>query len=265
MLRLLLLLSLLVPLPAFAEGLPSADDLLKQATEDRDFASSIQTLVLQQWKGDDPGATVRVRSWVRRLDDGTRMARMEVDEPTDYAGMRMLTVEPGEGSDLAGGSWVLWPGQKEVTSGGVYNPRAVFLRTDFAMEDMRLDQFAEGTHTVTGEGWLRAGDKDVPVWRVEIVPAADSGYTKVVAQLDKELLLPRKVELLGKGGKAYKELHLLRTETVDGVVLPMESEMRDLRRGTRTVLTIESIELEVPPSRVPQSIFTPESLLTPAG
>jgi hypothetical protein len=267
MLRILpLLLALLLPGLAGAGELPAAEDLLKRATADRDFTSSIQTLSLQQSKGDDLGATVRVRSWIRQFDDGTRVARMEVDAPSDYAGMRMLTVEPGPDSERPGGSWVLWPGQKEVTEGNVYNPRAAFLRTDFAMEDMRMDQFDEGTHTTTGEGWLRVGDKDVAVWRIEIVPDADAGsaYTRVLAQLDKVDLLPRRVELLGKGGKAFKELTMLRTEVVDGVVLPMESEMKNLRRGTQTILTIDSIELDVAAARVPDSIFTPASLLEPA-
>ncbi len=264
--RLLLILVLLLPGLAHAGALPAAEDLMKKATADRDFSSSVQSLSLQQHKGDAPGATVRVRSWTRQLDDGTRMARMEVDAPSDYAGMRMLTVEPGEGSERAGGSWVLWPGQKVVTGGQEYNPRAAFLRTDFAMEDMRMDEFDTGQHRVTGEGWLRVGDKDLPVWHIEIVPAADSGsaYTRVLAQLDKEHLLPRRVELLGKGGKAYKELTVLRTELVDGALLPMESQMKDLRRGTRTVLTIDDIDLDVPAARVPESIFTPDSLLTPA-
>ena len=266
MLRFLLLLTLALPGLARADGFPAAEDLLERAMADRDFSSSVQTLAMEQFKGDTVGATVRVRSWTRQLADGTRMARMEVDAPSDYAGMRMLTVEPGPDSSRRGGSWVLWPGQREVAEGQAYNPRAAFLRTDFAMEDMRLDEFGAGTHTVTGEGWLRVGDKDLPVWQVEIVPSAtaDSAYTRVLAQLDKEHLLPRRVELLGKQGKAFKELTLLRTEEVDGVLLPMESEMKNLRRGTRTVLTIESIELRVPSARVPEAIFTPESLLKSA-
>lgn len=266
MLRLLLLLTFLVPDLAAADGLPAAEDLLKKAMADRDFSSSVQTLAMEQHKGDYAGAVVRVRSWTRLFDDGTRVARMEVDAPSDYAGMRMLTVEPGADSDRAGGSWVLWPGQKEVAEGQAYNPRAAFLRTDFAMEDMRMDEFDEGTHIVTGEGWLRVGDKDLPVWQIEIVPdeSADSAYTRVLAQLDKEHLLPRRVELLGKQGKAFKELTVQRTEEVDGVLLPMVSQMKNLRRGTRTVLTIESIELDVPSSRVPEAIFTPESLLKSA-
>lgn len=264
--RLLLILALLLPAWSHAGDAPPAADLLKKATADRAFTSSIQTLSLQQHKGDHAGAAVEVRSWIRQLDDGTRMARMEVDAPSDYAGMRMLTVEPGEGTDAVGGSWVLWPGQKEVAEGQTYNPRAAFLRTDFAMEDMRLDRFDEGTHTVTGDGWLRVADADLSVWNIEIIPDADSGsaYTRVLAQLDKEHLLPRRVELRGKGDKAFKELTVLRTEAHSGVVLPMESEMKNLRRGTRTVLTISAIELDVAPARVPESIFTPESLLRPA-
>ena len=257
---------LLLLLPGFALAEPAtAEDILRMATEGREFSSSVQALTLDQYKGDELAQTVRVRSWVKEADDGTRMARMEVSAPRDYEGMRLLTLEPAIGSSEEGASWILFPGQDKAQAGSAASRRSAFLKTDFAMEDMRLDEFDRGTHTLTGEEWLRIDGKDRKVWVIEIVPDpdADSAYTKVIAKIDQEALLPRKVLLHGKKGRQIKELTVLRTETVGGVTLPVEAEMKDLRRGTRTVLHITGIELDVPDARLPDSFFTAESLPLP--
>ncbi len=135
-------LLLLLLLPSFASAEPAtAEDILRMATEGRDFSSAIQSLTLDQYKGDELAQTVRVRSWVKEGDDGTRMARMEVSAPKDYEGMRLLTLEPALGSEIEGESWILFPGQKEAQAGSAASRRSAFLKTDFAMEDMRLDEF----------------------------------------------------------------------------------------------------------------------------
>ena len=65
-------------------------------------------------------------------------------------------------------------------------------------------------------------------------------------------------ELYALSGARLKEYNLIRAETIGGRRFPVESEMRDLlRKDSRTVFVMDSIELDAP---IDDSVFSMRNL-----
>jgi len=55
---------------------------------------------------------------------------------------------------------------------------------------------------------------------------------------------------------AIKQLEILSTEVSGSTVVPTHTVMRNLQKGTRTELVVDSYRLNVPASEIPDETFT---------
>jgi hypothetical protein len=97
---------------------------------------------------------------------------------------------------------------------------------------------------------------------VQSIPKAalKSAYTRIVTYIEKARLMPRKVEFFGKKGVHVKTMTILEVQDKGGVFVPMRTRMENLKRGTKTEVRVEAVEVNLPPEKLPDYLFTPESL-----
>ena len=86
--------------------------------------------------------------------------------------------------------------------------------------------------------------------------AGDSSYTKVVTTIGKADLLIQKVEFHDASG-LIKTLEVKKTERdASGLLVPVETEMVNVQKGTRTVMAITAHQLNVGAELLPDEVFT---------
>ena len=130
------------------------------------------------------------------------------------------------------------------------------------ISDFRFTLPAAGSNDVTYERLPdgQVGGQAVAI--TEVKPRAQGApYSKVVVYVSKEYLMPIKAEFFDPVGAQLKVLSvkkLKRLKSADGSrVVPLETEMRNLQKGSTTVLSLDDVDLQTPQNA---SEFTPQSL-----
>ena len=100
-----------------------------------------------------------------------------------------------------------------------------------------------------------------PAWRIETTPAPEenSVYSRIVAFIDRERCVPLGAELYEAGPEPGKRLEVPPGRVVrEGAGwVPMQLSMEDLENGTRSVMTVKDVELDVD---LPDRNFTQSAL-----
>ena len=91
-------------------------------------------------------------------------------------------------------------------------------------------------------------------------PELKSAYTKILTYIEKDRFMPRKVEFFGKKGQHVKTMKILKVQEQGGTLVPMHTTMENLKRGTRTEVRVENVQVNLPADKLPDYLFTPESL-----
>lgn len=125
-----------------------------------------------------------------------------------------------------------------------------FVNTDFTYEDMQRKKTEESTHKL-----LRTSQyAKRPCWVVESVPKkGTSQYRKWVSWIDKEYLLPRKIEYYSKRKKLFKRYRGGKIRQIDGVWTALEIEMNDLKKKHKTQMKIKKIRYDI---KLKDAVFT---------
>ncbi len=242
----LLLLALATAPPAFAAD---ARDILTRSVEAQPQGNFVQQVRLT--------ATSRSgKEKVRELVMKTRSAgdtlqlRGDVTAPEGMAGTRFaLTATEGEKPQMM----VFLPAVGTLMHMSGDKRRGAFLGTDFSFEDLEPMDLETATHTVVEE----TGDS----WVIDTVaPDKDSAYGRVRTTLGKADLLPREVRYFDHKGTQVKELRVLEVSDVAGTPMLSKVEMRDLGKGSRTLMEVLDVKLDVPDAELPASLFTAEGL-----
>lgn len=161
-----------------------------------------------------------------------RLVRFE--QPAEVRGVSFLVVEKeGQAPDRL----LYLPAQKRVRRVSGRQGGQSFENTDFAYADLDL---AGGK----GDQLTREADAAVEgqqCWVVSAVPA-DSPYGKVTTYVHQQTGVPLQVLFLDKDGKQVKKLKATRVKQVEGKWYAFESVMETLAKGSKTTLTIASLD-----------------------
>ncbi len=132
--------------------------------------------------------------------------------------------------------------------------RGSFLGTDFSFEDLEPLELETAQHTIVEE--------TADAWVVDTVPTdgGASGYSRVTTTLDKTDLLPRRVHYFDDRGRHVKELVVLEVSDQGGRPMLSRMEMRNLLKGTKTLMEVMDVRLDIPATELPDSLFTSEGL-----
>lgn len=238
------MIALLIPLLSSARAETPSEIVARARTANR-VESAIETLrmTLVDKSGSQRALDFEIRS--RRTGEVSK-AYMKFTSPSDQAGTQFLLIDNPTGADER---LVYLPTLKRVTmvTGGTGGR---FVGSDFTFEDLAIRDAVTGTHTLvedTAESW------------VIDTAMTDGSYTRIRSTIGKADLVLRKVEFFDAKGP-IKVLQVVRTEKDGAITLPVETEMSDLRRGTRTKLVILSHQLNVPLEKLPNDTFSSDFL-----
>lgn len=185
---------------------------------------------------DDGRGTTRERrltaSAVQLPGEVRRLVRFE--EPADVRGVAILvTQKDGQSPDRL----LYLPSQHRVRPISGRQGSQSFENTDYAYAD--LDLAGGESTTVT-----READADVEGQHCWVVSAVspDSPYGKVVTYVHQQTAVPLQVDFEDRNGQLVKRLHVTRVKQVEGHWYAFESIMETLAKGSKTTMSIESLD-----------------------
>jgi len=227
----------------------TADEIIARARAANQVSSSIQNLRMTITRGSQS----RTRDLVlksRREADGTVKTRMDVAAPSDVAGTKLLMIQHANAPIE---QYVYLPATKRLNRLAASQRTGNFLGSDFNYEDLEFRSAAEGSRSITA---------DTPTeWEITTVTPEGSSYAKVVVHMDKAMLIAKKVEFFDKKtGTLAKELLVNKIEKDGARNVPVETQMRNVKTGGFTTITIQSHQYDVGTDVLPDETFTPQAL-----
>lgn len=143
-----------------------------------------------------------------------------------------------------------WTDRDGTTSQWLYLPRirtvkklegrdlnSSFLNTDFTFEDLAGRTAGRDSliviDSVRIDGYL--------CYAIEAFPTDESQYGKRIVYLDPEILQFRKIEYFDKDANLVKVLDIPEIEMIDGYLTVLQMTMRNIRKGSRTVIEVLDI------------------------
>lgn len=133
-----------------------------------------------------------------------------------------------------------------------------FMGSDFSYKDM--EQFGSVGFGVDYQAELHGMQElaEEAVYVLELLPKNEEvDYARLNMLVDKERLIPRKIEYFDQEGSLWKVLTTDDLKEVDGRWVAHRIEMQDVQKGTKTVLEVTEVEFGVD---IPDSVFTTRHL-----
>jgi hypothetical protein len=202
------------------------------------------------------GRTYEVRGEWKKDEDGLSMLLLRVSAPADLRGSAFLMLER---EDRDPDLFSYLPELEKVRRITVRSAAGSLFGSDFSYEDVERLQ-----NVASASGSVLRGEEDRdgrPAWRVETTPAPEDGssYTRILSWVDRERCVPLRVEFYEREGEPAKVLTAPPgqvTREGEGWV-PMELRLENLAEGTRSILLVKDVELDV---EIPDKNFTQSAL-----
>ena len=204
----------------------------------------------------DAGGKVADKRWifVRLGSHGHSKSVLRFVEPAEVKGVALLIVNhPERSSD----QWMWTPALQRERRIALQDRSTRFFGTDFSFEDLEERDVDQYSYKLIGEEALDGA----PCWRIESTPSQKktSQYTRSEVWIRKDNYALAQVE-------SYVRTELVRRlkygdfAQVQGIWTGRRMEMHDLRRKSRTILTLEKLEYNVP---LREEDFTLQALRNP--
>jgi hypothetical protein len=174
--------------------------------------------------------------------------------PPEVKGVALLIFNyPDRSSD----QWMWTPALQRERRIALQNRSTRFFGTDFSFEDLEERDVDQYDYRLLGEQVI----DEAPCWRIESVPkrGKTSQYTRSEIWVRKDNYALAQVESFIKAN-LVRRLRYSDFVQVQGIWTARKLEMTDLRRASRTVLTLEKLEYNVP---LKEESFTLQALRNP--
>jgi len=190
----------------------------------------------------DSKGKISDKRWVfeRLGSHGQSKAILRFTVPAEVKGVALLVVNH---PDRASDQWMWTPAIERDRRIALQDRSTRFFGTDFSFEDLEerdVDQYDYallGADTVDGAA----------CWKIASTPkeTKSSQYTRSIVWIRKDNYAFARIENYVKD-KVVRRLDYSRIENVQGIWTARQLEMADLRRGSRTRLTLDKLEYNVP-------------------
>jgi hypothetical protein len=201
----------------------------------------------------DSGGRVSDKRWrfLRTGSFGDSRSVIRFTAPPEVKGVALLIVNH---PDRASDQWMWTPAIGRERRIALQDRSTRFFGTDFSFEDLEERDAGQFDFKLLGEDAVDG----VKCWRIESRPRAakSSQYTRSVIWIRQPDYAPARIESFIKDA-VVRRLEYRRLEVMQGIPTARELEMTDLRRNSRTLLTLEKIQYNVP---VKDSDFTVQAL-----
>jgi len=242
----------LLLLMLISAALPGQDALgIVQESQRR---GSVQS---QKYEGvlrvEDKSRPISEKRWhyLRQGSYGSSKAVLRFTAPADVKGVALLIINH---PDRASDQWMWTPAIARERRIAFQDRSTRFFATDFSFEDLEERDVDQYEYKLLGEEAI----DNVKCWRIETRPkqTKSSQYTFSQIWIRQADYVPARVESYIKE-QVVRRLDYNDIQKEQGVWLARTLEMRDLRRGSRTTLRLEKLQLNVP---VNDSEFTVQAL-----
>ena len=204
----------------------------------------------------DAGGKVADKRWIfeRLGSHGRSRSVLRFVMPPEVKGVAVLIVNH---PDRASDQWMWTPALQRERRIALQDRSTRFFGTDFSFEDLEERDVSQYDYRLLGEQAVDGAQ----CWRIESTPSQKkiSQYTKSEVWIRKDTYAIAQVESFIKGNvvRRLKYGNFLR---VQGIWTGRRMEMHDLRRNSRTILTLEKLEYNVP---LDEEDFTLQALRNP--
>lgn len=172
-----------------------------------------------------------------------RKSIMFFQYPNDVKGTGFLTWDynaPNKDDD----KWLYLPSMKKTRRiSGSSAKTEYFMGSDFTYDDMGQRNVDEDTHKLLGEEVL-SGHK---CWKLESIPVDKREiYSRKLAWIRQDCLIPVKVEYYDKMNKLHRRLELSGISQVQGYWVAQKLHMTNVQTGHQTILEIKTPKYNLP-------------------
>jgi hypothetical protein len=193
-------------------------------------------------------------TFMRFGSHGTSKAVLRFLAPPEVKGVALLILNH---PDRASDQWMWTPALQRERRIALQDRSTRFFGTDFSFEDLEERDVNQYEYRLLGEQAIDGA----PCWHIESVPGQRkiSQYTKSEVWIRKDNYAVAQVESYIKA-EAVRRLKYSEFAQVQGIWAGRRLEMSDLRRKSRTVLTLEKLQYNVP---LEEEDFTLQALRNP--
>jgi len=232
-------------LPGMALADPKGDAVARRyfdlkKPDDTRAPGSVMTLI------DKSGGrkTRKVDLFYQQKPEG-KNALLVFSEPADVAGTKFLTFgHKGGDSDQR----LYLPALKKVRKIAAASKNGELVNSDLWFYDLEERYFEDATYTFLAED-VTLADKafaGAKFNKIEMKPVVESPYAKVVAWADMGNGTIAKMDCFDKkDGSLLKTILFVRTDTIKGYFVPTQMVVTNHKKGTRTLLQLNGVDVNV--------------------
>ena len=160
--------------------------------------------------------------------------------PAEVKGVALLVVNH---PDRASDQWMWTPAIERDRRIALQDRSTRFFGTDFSFEDLEERDVDQYDYALAGEEVVDG----VMCWRIQSTPkqTKSSQYTRALVWVRKDTYAFTRIENYIKT-QAVRRLTYSDFQNVQGIWTARRLEMADLRRGSRTALTLEKLQYNLP-------------------
>jgi hypothetical protein len=190
----------------------------------------------------DSRGKVTDKRWVfdRLGSHGRSRSMLTFVQPAEVKGVALLVVNyPERASD----QWMWTPAIQRERRIAFQDRSTRFFGTDFSFEDLEERDTEQYDYAMAGDETIEGA----ACWKIESRPrkGKSSQYTSSHVWIRKDNYAAQRIENFIKA-ELVRRLKYSKIENIQGIWTARVLEMADLRRNSRTILTLERLEYNVP-------------------
>ena len=218
---------------------PDGRQIVNEAQRRTDAASQRYEGLLQVF---DAKGKIADKRWTleRQGSHGRSRSVLRFTVPAEVKGVALLVVNH---PDRASDQWMWTPAIERERRIALQDRSTRFFGTDFSFEDLEERDVNQFEYVLRGDDTVDGA----VCWRIESTPkeSKSSQYTRSVVWIRKDNYAFARIENYIKD-QVVRRLNYSDIQNIQGIWTARQLEMTDLRRGSRTRLTLDKLQYNLP-------------------
>jgi outer membrane lipoprotein-sorting protein len=180
------------------------------------------------------------KRWIydRIGSSGNSKAVLRFTAPAEVKGVALLVVNH---PDRASDQWMWTPALGRERRIALQDRSSRFFGTDFSFEDLEERDVDQYEYKMLGEESIGGA----PAWKLESKPKKSSQYSRSELWIRKDNYVLVRVDNY-KGNKLLRQITYTDVAQIQGIWTPRKHEVVDTGRKSRTILTFDKLQYNVP-------------------
>ena len=231
--------ALLLLAPFAAAAADDARQIVQESQKRSDASSQRYEGLLQVF--DEKGKVSDKRWTLERLGShGTSKMVLRFTQPAEVKGVALLVVNH---PDRASDQWMWTPAIERDRRIALQDRSTRFFGTDFSFEDLEERDVDQYDYSLIGDDVVEGAT----TWKIQSIPrqAKSSQYTRSIVWIRKDNYAVARIENYSRE-QLVRRLNYSDIQNVQGIWTARQMEMTDLRRKSRTRLTLDKLQYNLP-------------------